>query len=141
MCRQINGTANNVSEFIMGTEGKTNCQNQIWDLKGTEKFAYTYPLDEKGQPMKNVKVSPYVQEHIDLVTCIRKDIAINEAEQTAISNMTAIMGRISSYTGKEVTWDEMMNSDMKLGPTTYIMGPVGIVGTAKVPVPGEDAKA
>jgi len=34
MCRQINGTANNVSEFIMGTEGKTNCQNKIWDLKG-----------------------------------------------------------------------------------------------------------
>jgi hypothetical protein len=52
--------------------------------------------------------------------------------------MTAIMGRVSAYTGKEVTWDEMMNSDMKLGPTTYIMGPVGIVGTAKVAIPGEE---
>lgn len=138
MCRQINGTANNVSEFITGTEGKTNCQNMIWDLKGAEKFNYAYPLDDKGQPMKNVKVSPYVQEHIDLVTCIRQNIPINEAEQTAISNMTAIMGRVSSYTGKEVTWDEMMNSDMKLGPTTYVMGTVGIVGTATVPVPGEE---
>ena len=137
MCRQINGTTNNVSEFIMGTEGKTNCQNQIWDLKGVEKFAYKYPVDEKGQPMKNVKVSPYVQEHIDLVTCIRQNIAINEAEQTAISNMTAIMGRISSYTGKEVTWDEMMNSDLKLAPTSYIMGSVGIVATAKVAIPGD----
>lgn len=137
MCRQINGTANNVSEFIMGTEGKTNCQNKIWDLKGAEKFAYTYPKDDNGQPMKNVKVSPYVQEHIDLVTCIRQNIPINEAEQTAISNMTAIMGRVSAYTGKEVTWDEMMNSDMKLGPTTYVMGPVGIVGTAKVAIPGD----
>lgn len=137
MCRQINGTTNNVSEFIMGTEGKTNCQNKIWDLKDTEKYSFAYPLDEKGEPMKNVKVSPYVQEHIDLITCIRQNIAINEAEQTAISNMTAIMGRISSYTGKEVTWDEMMNSDMKIGPTTYVMGTVGIVGTAKVAVPGE----
>jgi hypothetical protein len=52
--------------------------------------------------------------------------------------MTAIMGRVSSYTGKEVTWDEIMNSDMKLGPTTYVMGTVGIVGTATVPVPGEE---
>lgn len=140
MCRQINGTANNVSEFIMGTEGKTNCQNKIWDLKDTEKFAFAYPLDDKGQPMKNVKVSPYVQEHIDLVTCIRQNIAINEAEQTAISNMTAIMGRVSAYTGKEVTWDEMMNSDLKLGPATYVMGKVGIVDTAKVAIPGEAAE-
>ena len=140
MCRQINGTTNNVSEFIMGTEGKSNCKDTIWDLKGVEKFTYKYPLDDKGQPMKSVKVSPYVQEHIDLVTCIRQNIPFNEAEQTAISNMTAIMGRISAYTGKEVTWDEMMNSDMKLGPATYIMGTVGIVGTSQVAIPGEAAE-
>ena len=140
MCRQINGTTNNVSEFIMGTEGKTNCQNKIWDLKDTEKYSFVYPLDEKGESMKNVKVSPYVQEHIDLITCIRQNIPINEAEQTAISNMTAIMGRMSSYTGKEVTWDEMMNSDLKLGPETYVMGTVGIVDSAIVPVPGSANK-
>ena len=141
MCRQINGTANNVSEFIMGTNGSSNCKDKIWDAKGVEKFAYAYPLDDKGQPMKSVKVSPYVQEHIDLVTCIRQNIPVNEAEQTAISNMTAIMGRVSAYTGKEVTWDEMMNSDMKLGPETYIMGSVGIVGTAQVAIPGEEKNA
>ncbi|MGD9558443.1 MAG: Gfo/Idh/MocA family protein [Mangrovibacterium sp.] len=137
MCRQINGCVNNVSEFIMGTKGSTNCRNAIYDAKGTEIFTYDYPLDEKGEKMKNVKISPYVQEHIDLVTCIRQNIAVNEAEQTAISNMVAIMGRVSAYTGKEVTWDEMMNSDMKLGPATYVMGPVGIVENAKIPVPGE----
>jgi len=137
MCRQINGCVNNVSEFIMGTKGSTNCKDTIFDAKGTPVFSYEYPLDEKGEKMKNVKISPYVQEHIDLVTCIRKNIAVNEAEQTAISNMVAIMGRVSAYTGKEVTWDEMMNSDMKLGPSTYVMGPVGIVETAKVAVPGE----
>lgn len=141
MCRQINGCTNNVSELIHGTEGSTNCKDKIWDLKGTEKFAYTYPLNDKGEPMKSVKVSPYVQEQIDWVTCIRQNISVNEAEQTAISNMTAIMGRVSAYTGKEVTWDEIMNSDMKLGPTIYIMGSVGIVGTAKVAIPGEEKKA
>jgi hypothetical protein len=46
------------------------------------------------------------------------------------------MGRVSAYTGKEVTYDEMMNSDMKLGPTTYIMGDIGYIETAEVPVPG-----
>lgn len=137
MCRQINGCVNNVSEFIMGTKGSTNCRNAIYDSAGAKIFKYQYPLDEKGEPMKNVKISPYVQEHIDLVTCIRQNKPMNEAEETAISNMVAIMGRTSAYTGKEVTWDEMMNSDMKLGPSTYIMGPVGIAENAKIPVPGE----
>jgi myo-inositol 2-dehydrogenase / D-chiro-inositol 1-dehydrogenase len=57
-------------------------------------------------------------------------------KQTAESNMVAIMGRASAYTGKEVTYDEMMNSDMKLGPTTYIMGDIGYIENAEVPVPG-----
>jgi hypothetical protein len=50
--------------------------------------------------------------------------------------MVAIMGRVSAYTGKEVTYDEMMNSDMKLGPDTYIMGNIGYMATATVPVVG-----
>jgi predicted dehydrogenase len=141
MCRQINGCTNNVSEFVMGTKGSTNCQNKIFDPTGKEIFSYQYPLDDNGQPMRNVKVSPYVQEHIDWVTCIRQNIPINEAEQTAISNMVAIMGRVSAYTGKEVTWDEMMNSDLKLGPSTYVLGPVGIVNTAQVAVPGEASES
>lgn len=139
MCRQINGCTNNVSEFVMGTKGSSNCQNTIWDASGAEIYKYPYPTDANGQPERNVTVSPYVQEHIDLVTCIRQDIPVNEAEQTAISNMVAIMGRVSAYTGKEVTWDEMMNSDLKLGPTTYVMGDVGIVNIAAIPVSGEAA--
>ncbi|WP_423129508.1 Gfo/Idh/MocA family protein [Gaoshiqia sp. Z1-71] len=139
MCRQINGCTNNVSEFVMGTKGSSNCKDTIWDAAGAELFKYPYPLDANGQPERNVKISPYVQEHIDLVTCIRENIPVNEAEATAASNMVAIMGRVSAYTGKEVSWDEMMNSDMKLGPKTYVMGDVGIVGVATVPVSGEAA--
>ena len=82
------------------------------------------------------ETSPYVQEHKDLVTAIRQNIPWNQAEDTANSVMVAIMGRISAYTGKEVTWDEMMNSDLKLGPDTYIMGDIGYIKNAKVPVPG-----
>ncbi len=57
-----------------------------------------------------------------------------EAEQTAVSTLAAIMGRISAYTGKEVTWEEMMNSNFKIGPAELKWGPVNI--EKSVPVPG-----
>jgi myo-inositol 2-dehydrogenase / D-chiro-inositol 1-dehydrogenase len=139
MCRQINGCVNNVSEWIVGTRGVTNCKDTILDFQGNKIFEYPYPLNENGESTGTPTVNPYVQEHIDLVTCIRQNIPINEAEQTAITNLVAIMGRTSAYTGKEVTWDEMMNSDMKLGPETYIMGDIGFIQTTSVPVPGEAA--
>ena len=134
MCRQINGCTDNVSEYIRGTNGYTNCQDTIWNTDGTEQFSYEYPLDEDGEPMKNVAVSPYDQEHIDLITAIRTGEYVNEAEFTAKSNLTAIMGRISAYTGKMVTWDEMMSSDLKIGPEVLEMGPVDL--KAIIPVPG-----
>ena len=37
---------------------------------------------------------------------------------------------------KEVTYEEMMNSDMKIGPEKYIMGNIGYVENATIPVPG-----
>lgn len=135
MCRQIDGTTNNVSEYVVGTNGMSNCQNTIYNPDGTVAWKYEYPVDDQGKPMDKVKISPYDQEHIDMVTAIRTNKPINEAENTAISTMVGIMGRISAYTGKEVTWDEMMNSELKLGPATYVLGPVGI--TANIPVPGE----
>jgi hypothetical protein len=45
------------------------------------------------------------------------------------------MGRTAAYTGKEVKWDETMDSNERLGPTEYAMGPVAI--KAEVPVPGD----
>jgi len=134
MCRQINDCENNVSEYIRGTTGYTNCKNTIWNIDGTEQFTYEYPLDDSGEPMKNVKMIPYDQEHIDLITAIRTGEYVNEAEFTAKSNMTAIMGRISAYTGKMVTWEEMMSSDLTLGPEILEMGPVDM--EAIIPVPG-----
>jgi len=146
MCRQINGCVNNVSERIQGSKGSTNCQDTILDLAGTEIWKYEYPLDKDGKPTRRVSVDPYVQEHIDMVTAIRTGKPINEAENTAISTMGAIMGRISAYTGKEVTYEEMMNSDLKLGPKVFEFGPVDvpkdvpIAGLAFVPEPAPAKK-
>jgi len=135
MCRQINGCTNSVSEYIRGTEGYTNCRNVIMNPDKTKKWEFDYGTDENGDKLTRVKISPYVQEHIDLVTSIRNAKPINTAEATAISTMTAIMGRISAYTGKEITWDEMMNSDLKLGPKIFVFGPVDV--PKEVPIPGK----
>ena len=134
MCRQINGCANNVSESMQGTKGSTNCQNIISDLAGNELWKYAYPLDKDGKPTNSVSVDPFVQEHIDFVTSIRAGQPINELEATAISTMVAIMGRVSAYTGNETTYEEMMNSDLKLGPSIFVMGAVDI--PKDVPVAG-----
>ena len=132
MCRQIAGCSNNVSELVRGTKGYTNCVDGIMQTDGTQAWEYPYALDEEGE---KVRPQPYRQEHVDLVTAIRTNTPVNEAARTAVSTLTAIMGRISCYTGQEVTWDEMMESGLKLGPDRVAFGPSDLV-QAVVPVPG-----
>ncbi|MFP4366819.1 MAG: Gfo/Idh/MocA family protein [Bacteroidales bacterium] len=134
MCRQIDGCVNNVSELIFGTKGYSNAQNKIWDYDGNLLWEYQYPLGDDGEPTNRVAVSPYDQEHIDLVAAIRNGEYINESQNVAQSVMTAMMGRISAYTGREVTWEEIMDSSLKLGPDEYEWGPVDI--PAVPPTPG-----
>jgi predicted dehydrogenase len=134
-CRQINGCWNSVAERLQGTKGSTNCIDTITDMAGTEIWKYPYPLDSEGKPSSRAMMDPYVQEHIDMVTAIRNNQPFNELENTAISTMIGIMGRISAYTGKETTYEEMMNSDMKLGPQVFAFGKVDI--PKEVPVAGE----
>ena len=50
-------------------------------------------------------MTPYVQEHADLIASVRAGKPINEGVQVAESTLTAIMGRMAAYTGQEVTWD------------------------------------
>lgn len=133
MCRQIDNCSNNVGEIIIGTKGYTNCQNAIYHPDGSIKWQYEYPNDKDGNPSSTVKISPYIQEHIHLITAIRSNHYVNNGEQTALSNLTAIMGRESAYTGKKITWDEIYNSDLKLGPEEIAMGNIGITFTPPIP--------
>ena len=139
MSRQIDGCANTLGELVMGTEGYTNCKNTIYNPDGTIKWQYEYPKNKDGKPTGIVEVSPYVQEHIDLVTAIRTNKPVVEAERTAISTLAAIMGRTAAYTGQKVTWEDMLNSTERLGPEKYEMGPVNI--EFPVPLPGTQHKA
>jgi predicted dehydrogenase len=99
MCRQTAGAAENVSERVVGTKG----------------FAYTDSADgyiKGAKPCKNEKESPnpYVQEHADLVASIKAGKPLNEGRQVAESTLTAIMGRMSAYTGRALSWDWVMNA-------------------------------
>ena len=135
MCRQINDCANSVSEHIRGTKGYLiigDRMQHIFDPDGNLLYEYKSPVDAQGEALEN---DPYVQEHIDLVNAIRTGMQIVEAEETAKSVLTAIMGREAAYTGKKVTWEEMMGSGLKLGPKGEIkMGPVDM--DKSVPVAG-----
>lgn len=129
MCRQIDSCENNMSDLIRGTEGYTNCQNTIYNQDSSIKWAFDY-----GNEDQVLEMNSYDQEHIDWVTAIRTGKPINETQAIAESTMTGIMGRISAYTGKETTWEEMMNSDLYLSPKLYDFGKVNV--DKEVPIPG-----
>ncbi len=133
MTREIDGCSNNVGQIIYGTKGYTNCQNRIWDYNGNIIWEYEYPIGEDGRPMSRIAISPYDQEMINMVTAIRTNNPLNEANDLATSSLTGIMGRESAYTGMDVTWENMMNSNLRLGPEEYSMGPVDIKPVAPVP--------
>ncbi len=134
--RQISGCSNMTKQFFAGTNGFANAKGTLYNLKGEE--IWNYPLPEESAKDQTWKVKdPYVQEHINLVTAIRTGNIVNDAVAQVNSTLITIMGRISAYTGKDVTWEEVMNSDLYLGPKTYAFGPVpGIPET--IPVIGAE---
>ena len=78
--------------------------------------------------------NPYEQEHTDLVASITGDGPyLNEAKRVAESTLTAIMGRMSTYTGKQVTWEQAMNSKLDLSPAKYEFGDLAV---GEIPMPG-----
>ena len=134
--RQISGCSNLTRVHIAGTEGYADAKGSLYNWKGEE--IWKYPKPEEGNPDQTWAVKdPFVQEHINLVAGIRTGNVVNDAEAQVMSTLVTIMGRESAYTGKDVTWEELMNSDMRLGPATYEFGPVeGIPET--IPVIGNE---
>ena len=73
---------------------------------------------KKGSPWRSKLegTDPYQVEHDALFAAIRSDTPHNEVEYGAHSTMTAILGRMATYSGKIVTWDEAINSKLSLWP-------------------------
>ncbi|GAB6395190.1 MAG: Gfo/Idh/MocA family oxidoreductase [Bacteroidales bacterium] len=114
MCRQIDGCASNVSEFIQGSRGSWSSADGyvIKDLAGNVVWKY----DWESEKANFKQTDPYVLEHVNWINHIRSGKPIEQASETAVANMAAIMGRESVYTGKKVTWDEMTASPLDLYP-------------------------
>jgi len=80
-------------------------------------------------------VNPYVQEHIDLLASIRAGKPLNELQQVANSTLVAIMGRMSAFTGKAVTWDQALHSKLDTFPKTLDMKAAR--PALEIPTPGK----
>ena len=130
--RQIAGCWNSGSKYAHGAKGS------VWidrgQIEGADKWRF-----RGGYP------NPYQVEHDVLMDAIRNDKPHNETEYAAISTMTAIMGRMASYSGQMITWDNAMKSNVSLAPKKYALDatppvvadeaghyPVAMPGIAKV---------
>ncbi len=89
---------------------------------------------KKKTELERSNVSSSVRQHELQIKAIREGKELNEGRQVAESTMTTIMGRMSCYTGKEVSWDWIMNkSRLNLSPPKYEFGDLSI---RPVSVPG-----
>jgi len=134
--RQIDGCDTNVSESIMGTEAVFYTgRKKMWieNFEGEILWQYDYET--------NPVVGGHQQEHVHLVESIRLNQKVNQAEDIALSTLVSIMGREAAYTGREITWDEIMASDLRYGPTEYALGPLPDYEEGVAPIPGRDPKA
>lgn len=124
MCRQISNCWNSVSEHAAGTKGSSDIDG--YNINGKSLFT-TKELKKH--------TNPYVQEHTDLIESIRSGKPLNELKQVAESTLTAIMGRMSAYTGKEVKWEQALNSREDLMPQDLTLDMS--LAVAPVAIPGK----
>ena len=131
-CRHQRGCWNQVAEFAAGTKGNamTSGGRAQMEIEG-KKWRY------RGEP-----IDPYQREHDELFAAIRAGKPYNEAKYGAESTLTAVMGRMATYSGKLVSWDDALNSEVDLSPSVYDFAanpPVmpDASGAYPVPTPGK----
>ena len=125
--RQMDGIYNANNIRLQGTRGRAVFDFSHATITGDQPFKYDGP-----------RVAPAVQEYADLIQAIRSGQTLNEGRQVAETTMTAILGRISAYTGQAVKWDWVMKrSKLDLSPSQLGFGPaperpVAIPGVTKL---------
>jgi predicted dehydrogenase len=111
-CRHMPQCNVNVSEHVQGTKGL--CEINAGEIKPGK--------DTRAKPewaYKGRSVNPYQVEHDDLFASIRAGKPLNEGENGAISTMTAIYGRLCTYSGKVIEWKDALASNVSLQPKDY----------------------
>jgi predicted dehydrogenase len=128
-CRHMPNTARRVSEAFHGTNGTAPAPGRIVSATGHTLFAH----DDEGDP------NPYQAEHDELFAAITAgEYRYDDAERGAVATMTAILGRMATYSGQVVEWDEALASNVSLMPERYAFdapAPVMPDGDGRYPVP------
>jgi predicted dehydrogenase len=122
-CRQQSGCASDVTDHIMGTKGVCHVDT-----------AHEATIKVKGEePWKSSKLGGgmYQNEHKELIASIRSGKPINNGNYMTKSTLMAIMGRMATYTGKVITWEQALNSKEDLSPAKYEFGPLAVAPVAK----------
>lgn len=114
-CRQMPGCEPLVGEFAVGTRGEADLAKAR--LNGSE-GSWRYPRARAGR--KSGAANPYQVEHEALLAAIRNDTPHNEAETGATATMTAILGRMATYTGRTVSWKEGSDKGSRLAPEKIV---------------------
>jgi myo-inositol 2-dehydrogenase/D-chiro-inositol 1-dehydrogenase len=133
-CRHIRDCFNSVSESALGTKGSSNCSGSI---DGENPWKYGGKGKAKGKD-----VGGHQQEQNDLVAALREGRRYNEGYYGANSSMTAVLGRLATYSGKVVKWDEAVAKQPSEFPKELSWDAPAPVqkdadGNYPIPVPGE----
>jgi len=107
-CRHQENTWNAVSEHAHGSLGTCDVGDGVIRFKSGEPWVW------EGEG-----IDPYQAEHDVLFRAIREDLPHAEAERGAHSTLTAILGRMATYSGRVVTWDEALHSELSLAPSAW----------------------
>ncbi len=131
-CRHIRGCWKHVAEHAHGSGGDSNIGTAVISDKNGNKI-WSYGRGGAGG---------HQQEHYNLFANLRAGVISNEGDYGALSTMTAIMGRMCTYSGKALTWDECLDSTAELGVRDFrsISETPPVLpdhhGRYKIPLPG-----
>lgn len=126
-CRQMAGCMSEITTRVIGTQGTASLSQRSLEIQGAERWAY------RGE--RNVAQQT---EHDELFASIRKGKPINNGDYMSKSTLMAIMGRMATYTGQAVTWEQALQSKENLAPARYDWdakppeSPIAIPGVTKV---------
>ncbi len=135
-CRHQKGCMNRVEEVFQGTKGSIRVHAGNLGLVKSSKGSIIYEHEGEGD------TNPYQQEHNELFAAVKAgEYLLNDTEIGANSTMTAILGRMATYSGQVISWDEAMASDLSLVPELKSFNDTAPVlpdedGNYPVPVPG-----
>ncbi len=103
-CRQIRGCFPHVAEYVHGTKGNASIPpaQTLFEITGPKAWSKRMKRREDGHQL----------EHYPFFNAITANKPYHEAEYGALSTMVAIMGRMATYSGKMVTWDEAFSSKL-----------------------------